>query len=579
MINSKANDQIMPKETKAHLGSDFKWLWTFVLPHKSRVVGLLVISLFASTLVLTQPYLTKQVIDEGLLGKNFDALLFFALILLTLGILSTLISGVSRYFHTKLSGQILFDLRERVYNHLQTLSPSFYARHRTGDILSRLDGDVAEIQRFALDGLFSFVSAVIGLVGALSLIFWLNAQLAMIAFIMLPLEWLWLRYMRPKVEQKTRQLRECSADISSFLVETLPAMKFIQTVSAEKRENKRLQHFNGSYLNTLLGLQVTEFTTQAIPTFLTTLSRTIVFLIGGYWVIQDQMALGSLIAFSTYLGMAVGPVHTLLGLYVAVKRVKVSLNRVRELTLSEVDVDLSTSTQPIPSNLMGNIEFKNLTFSYPESNQIVFDNANAFIPAGAKVGIYGPSGIGKSTLIDLVLRHFDPINGQILIDDCELKQFNLSLWRKKIAVVSQDIVLFRGTLADNIRYANPKATDEAVLKATEQAQLSALINQLPDGLDTRIGERGARLSGGQKQRVALARALLQDPLILILDEATSGVDSEQEHKVMEVIDCLFKQRTRLIISHRENPIKNADWLLTIAEHKLWLTKASKVTNE
>lgn len=563
MNNAKSNSNQNPA---------FQWLWGFIKPHQKNVFSLLLLSLVASALVLTQPFLTKQVIDVGLLGKDFDALLFYALLLLGLGIFSTLLSGLSRYWHTKLSGEILFDLRETVYRHLQTLSPNFYAKNRTGDILSRLDGDVVEIQRFALDGLFSLISAVIGLVGALSFIIWLNAELALIAFLMLPLEWAWLRYMRPKVEQGAKKVREEAANISSFLVETLPAMKFIQTVCAEEKESKKLHGLNFSYLNVLLKLQITEFSTRAIPSILTTTSRTIVFLIGGYQVIQGNMALGSLIAFSTYLGMAVGPIHTLLGLYVAIKRVRVSLDRVCHLTQSEPDVELNHNANTLPDDLKGEITLSALSFTYPDTETSVFESAQATLPAGSKIGVYGPSGIGKSTLVDLLLRHFDPDNGVIAVDGHNICEANLGDWRRKIAVVSQDIILFRGTLADNIRYANSTASDEAVTKVVEQAQLSGLIAQLPDGLNTVIGERGARLSGGQKQRIALARALLQQPLILILDEATSAVDSEQEHKLMATIDSLFSGRTRLIISHRENPIKNADWLLTISDKKLLMSK-------
>ncbi len=552
----------------------YYWLFGFITPHRKAVVALLGLSLVASCLVLAQPYLVKQVIDVGLVGKDFDQLLFYALALMGLGLVSTVLSGVSRYCHTALSGRILFALRETVYSHLQTLSPAFYARHRTGDILSRLDGDVAEIQRFALDGLFSAVSGVIGLIGSVGLLFWLNAQLALVALVMLPLEWAWLRFMRPRVEIGTRTMRERSADISSFLVETLPAMKFIQTVAAEDREGQRLQKLNQHYLKDLLGLQLIEFATQAVPTTLTTASRTLVFILGGYWVIQGQMALGSLIAFSTYLGMAIGPVHSLLGLYVALKRVKVSLERVRDLTESTADVCDSSDETPLAPPLRGEIRFKGLGFTYPDSDQPVFHRGDAVLPAGAKVGIYGPSGIGKTTLVDLLLRHFDPTHGSIAIDGHDLRDLNLANWRRQVAVVAQDIVLFRGTLGDNIRYANPSADDAAVAHAVEQAQLSNLVASLPDGLDTLISERGTRLSGGQKQRVALARALLQDPVILILDEATSAVDGEQEGKLMKAVDQLFGDRTRLVISHRSNPISNADWLLTIAQGELQLTKAS-----
>lgn len=551
------------EQTQQARRTTLNWLFGFVTPHRQSVVVLLVLSLIASCLVLVQPWLTKQIIDVGLLGKDFDALLVYCAAMLGITIASTALSGITRYWHTSLSAKVLFALRETVYKHLQTLSPGFYLRHRTGDLLSRLDGDVAEIQRFAIDGLFASVSGVIGFVGSVGLLFYLNAQLALIALILLPLDWVYLRFMRPRVESGMHRVRELGADISSFLVETLPAMKFVQTVSAEEREARRLTGLNQNYLNGLLKLQLTEFATQAVPNTLTSVSRALVFLLGGYWVIQGDMALGALIAFSSYLGMAVGPIHTLLGLYVAVRRMRVSLDRVRVLTESQPDIDLNSGENVMPTTLRGDIRFEKVSFSYPDGEQHVFEGASAYLPAGTKVGVKGASGIGKTTLVDLLLRHFDPDQGVIRIDDRDLRDFNLSAWRQKVAVVAQDIVLFRGTLAENIRYTKPDATREEIMAAIERAQLADFVAQLPDGPETFIGEWGGRLSGGQRQRLAVARALLQDPVLLILDEATSAVDEETERQMIETVDRLFHDRTRLVISHRERPLDNADWLLTI----------------
>ncbi|MDO9322046.1 MAG: ABC transporter ATP-binding protein, partial [Pseudomonas sp.] len=300
------------------------WLFSFVRPHSRAIFGLLGLSLSATLLVLAQPWLTKTLIDDGLLAKDFGVLVNVALAMVVVGIFSTLLAGVNRYLHTRLSGRILFALRDALYQHLQQLSPAFYGRKRIGDLLSRLDGDVAEIQRFAVDSLFSAVSSVIGLLGAIALLLTLNWQLSLIVALLIPLEVLWLRWMRRKVERNVRQLRERSADVSSFLVETLPAMKFIQAAGQQQRESARLKYLGDSYMSQLLRLQVTEFFTSAVPGTLTSLSRAGAFVIGGYWVVQGTWQLGALIAFSTYLGMAVGPVQSLLGLYVALQRMTVS---------------------------------------------------------------------------------------------------------------------------------------------------------------------------------------------------------------------------------------------------------------
>lgn len=540
-----------PQALSAALG----WLYSFVRPHRLAIGGLLGLSVCASLLVLVQPWLTKLLIDDGLLARDFFKLVLIAGLMIFAGLLGTLLSGVNRYLHTRLSGRILFALRDDLYRHLQRLSPSFYGQRRIGDLMSRLDGDVAEIQRFAVDSLFSAVSSVIGLVVALAMLLTLSWKLSLLALVLIPLDVLWLRWMRRKVERDVRQLRERSADMSSFMVETLPVMKFIQSAGQQQREAQRLDRLGQGYMSQLLKLQVTEFFTQAVPGTLTSLSRACAFLIGGYWVVQGTWQLGALIAFSTYLGMAVGPVQSLLGLYVAIQRMTVSLGRVMELRGEEPSISAPQTPRPVPDN--GELHFKAVHFSHP-GRAVTLSGIEARIPYGRKVALSGASGAGKSTLIDLLQRHHDPQSGQVLLGGIDLRELDLAQLRHRVAVVSQDIVLFRGSLADNLAYSVPDASREAVAEVARLAQLQSLIESLPEGLDSPLGERGQQLSGGQKQRIAIARALLQDPMILVLDEATSAVDEATEREVIEAIDRLFAGRTRILISHRPSTLADAD---------------------
>lgn len=537
------------------LQAALRWLYSFVRPHRLAIAGLLGLSVCASLLVLVQPWLTKLLIDDGLLGRNFPVLVLIAGLMIVAGLLGTALSGINRYLHTRLSGRILFALRDDLYRHLQTLSPSFYGQRRIGDLMSRLDGDVAEIQRFAVDSLFSAVSSVIGLVFSIAMLLTLSWKLSLLALVLIPLDVLWLRWMRRKVERDVRQLRERSADMSSFMVETLPVMKFIQSAGQQQREARRLESLGQGYMSQLLRLQVTEFFTQAVPGTLTSLSRACAFLIGGYWVVQGTWQLGALIAFSTYLGMAVGPVQSLLGLYVAIQRMTVSLGRVMELRGEVPTVLTPVTPQPMPSS--GELRFDNVHFSHP-GRPSTLSGIDARIPYGLKVALSGGSGVGKSTLIDLLQRHHDPQSGRVLLGEIDLRELDLFELRRRIAIVSQDIVLFRGSLADNLAYAVPDASREAIAEVARLAQLDSLIASLPEGLDSPLGERGQQLSGGQKQRIAIARALLQDPLILVLDEATSAVDEATEREVIEAIDRLFAGRTRILISHRPSTLADAD---------------------
>ncbi|MGE8067684.1 ABC transporter ATP-binding protein [Pseudomonas sp. NPDC089569] len=547
--------RLIDSQNPEALQSSLHWLYGFVRPHRLAIAGLLGLSVCASALVLVQPWLTKLLIDDGLLARNFPMLVLIAGLMIVAGLLGTALSGINRYLHTRLSGRMLFALRDDLYRHLQTLSPSFYGQRRIGDLMSRLDGDVAEIQRFAVDSLFSAVSSVIGLVVAVAMLLTLSWKLSLLALVLIPLDVLWLRWMRRKVERDVRQLRERSADMSSFMVETLPVMKFIQSAGQQQREARRLETLGQGYMSQLLRLQVTEFFTQAVPGTLTSLSRACAFLIGGYWVVQGTWQLGALIAFSTYLGMAVGPVQSLLGLYVAVQRMTVSLGRVMELRGEQPTVLSPESPQPMPT--CGELRFDDVHFSHPGRSSTL-RGIEARIPYGLKVALSGGSGVGKSTLIDLLQRHHDPQSGRVLLGEVDVRELDLFQLRRRIAVVSQDIVLFRGSLADNLAYAVPDASREAVAEVARLAQLDSLIASLPEGLDSPLGERGQQLSGGQKQRIAIARALLQDPLILVLDEATSAVDEATEREVIEAIDRLFAGRTRILISHRPSTLADAD---------------------
>ena len=563
-----ALSRLVHSDDPTRMREGFVWLYGFIRPRRAAILGLLGLSLLASALVLVQPWLVKMLIDDGLLAGSYATLVVIAVTMIVAGIAGTVLAGINRYLHTRLSGEILFALRGDVYAHLQRLSPTFYSQRRTGDILSRLDGDVAEIQRFALDSLFAAVSSIVGLLGAVLLMVALSWQLSLLVLVLIPLEVLWLRWMRRKVAERTRSVRERSADLSSFLVETLPAMKFVQASAQEGRESRRLGELNQRYLGDLLRLQVTEFFTHAVPGTLTSLTRATAFLIGGWWVIQGQWQLGALIAFSTYLGMATGPVNSLLGLYVAVQRMSVSLGRVGELRQSPVAVVEPAQPLPLPTPLRGELRFEAVRFGYPGREGRVLDDVNVVLPAGRRVALSGASGAGKSTFFDLVLRHHDPDGGRILLDGVDLRDLALADLRRTIAVVSQEIVLFRGSLADNLRYAAPDADDGAIRDAIARARLDDWVDALPQGIHSPIGERGQQLSGGQRQRIAIARALLQQPAILLLDEATSAVDEDTERRIIDAVDTLFAGRTRIVISHRASTLRGSDVYLKLEQGRV-----------
>jgi ATP-binding cassette subfamily B protein len=564
----EGDDRARPASPKGTLNEARGWLGAFVRPHLGRLAVVFALSVAASGVALAQPYVIKILIDDGLVARSFRVVAIMCAILLAAALIGAALSALNRWHYVTASGRILFALRESVYRHLQTLSPGFYARMHGGDVMARLDGDLAEVQRFAVDSALAFLNGVIVLVGALALMLSLSWKLSLIAFAVLPVQIVLLRFLRPRVETETRDLRSQASGISSFLFDTLSAMKFIQSVGAQDREADRLAGLQDGYFLRLRRLQMLNLATTTLPGLLTLVGTVLVFLAGGAMVVAGTLTLGTLVAFTAYLARASGPVHTLLGLWVALKRAQVSLDRVREITDERPAVTAPAEPEPLPGDAAGAIAIEDVTFRYPEQDDAVLKGAAAALPAGAKVAVVGASGAGKTTLIDLLQRHYDPAAGRILIDGVDLRALDLAILRRRVAVVAQDTVLLPGSIADNIRYAAPEADDAAVRQAARLAGADAFIAAQPDGYATQVGPRGTKLSGGQRQRIAIARAVLQDPLILVLDEATSGVDTEAERAIGQAIDTLFAKRTRIVIGHRSTLPSDADTVFDLAKGKL-----------
>jgi ATP-binding cassette subfamily B protein len=344
---------------------------------------------------------------------------------------------------------------------------------------------------------------------------------------------------------------------------------------AEARERARLGALNAVYAADLLRLQRAEFAAAALPRALLATARAGVLLVGGYYVIEGRLALGALVAFGAYLALSIGPVQALLGIAVAWQRLVVSLERVWELRSAERVAEAREvllagaprEVSAIAAPPAGDITLEALTFGYDEGPPVLRE-VNALLPLGKKTALRGASGIGKTTLVDLLLRHERPTRGRIRVGGADLATLDLAAWRRSVALVPQEPVIFRATLADNLRYAAPAASDTEVADAAQRAGLSTLVANLPGGLGARLGERGQGLSGGEKQRIAIARALLQRPALVILDEPTSSLDAELERALLAELDALFAGVTRLVISHREAPLANAEQRLVLRDGKL-----------
>ncbi|PWC37692.1 ABC transporter ATP-binding protein [Azospirillum sp. TSO35-2] len=569
--------------------NSLRWAGAFVRPHRIRLAVCVALSLAGTGVGLVQPWLTKRIVDDGLTGGNARLLVLLTLGMLAAGLVSTLLSGVNRLVYTRASAGVLFAMREHVYGHLQSLPPRFYARWSAGDVLGRLDGDLAEVQRFAVDAPLSALNALLTLAGAVALMALIDPALTLVAFLLLPAQALFLHRTRPWVERNSRALRDAMAALTGFFVQRLSAMKLIQSLGAEGQEADRLATLNRDCLGQLLRQQMVGLVTGGVPGLLGSAGTAAVFLWGGLRVIDGDLSLGALIAFSAYLGRAAGPVQGLLGLIVGAQRARVSLDRVNQL-LAEAPAVRPPARPVTPEPGGGALSVDGVVFGYgPDGsgpngsglNGPVLDRLCLTVPVGAKVGLLGPSGAGKSTLTDLLHRHYDPEQGRITLDGVDLRDLDPALLRRRVAVLGQDAPLLPGTIADNLRFGLTAAESAALDKdrlaeAVAAAQLAGWIAGLPRGLDTPVGAWASALSGGQRQRIALARCLLRKPELLILDEPVSALDPVAAVRLIADVDRLFAGRTRLVISHRAEALAGCDAVYRLEQGRLFPEPAGTV---
>jgi ATP-binding cassette subfamily B protein len=533
----------------------------YVLPYWRKLVFVLIISLFSTILGLAQPYIAKLLIDEALLQRNLRALVTVAALMIVITVFGFVFNILASYRYVAVSADVLFDMRLAVYEHLQRLSPRFYARTRLGEIVSRINNDVAEVQRVAADTMLTLVANVVFLIGSVVIMLWLNWQLFLLSVALVPLSVVALRHYQRRLTAQVKQVRERSADIGSFLIETLMGMRLVVTSTAEVHEIKRFRQRNRSFIESLLAMQLTSYLAGAMPGTILTLSTAAVFLYGGSLVIEGVMSVGALVAFLAYHLRLLAPVQSLMGLYTNLATARVSLGRVFELLDEPVEVEDRIDAKPMKS-AGGEITFEHVTLRHDRENTVLGD-VSFRIPAGGVCAIVGPSGVGKSTIADLILRLYDPQSGQVKLDGRDLRDVRVNDLRRVVALVDQSPFLFNASVAENISYARPEASREEIIAAARAAAIHDFIESLPDGYDTQVGERGLALSAGERQRIAIARAVLRRPAVIVLDEPTAALDPITEQAVASTLSSLLRGRTAIIITHRMSLVEIAEQVIAL----------------
>jgi ATP-binding cassette subfamily B protein len=520
--------------------------FAYLNPYWRRLGLVFAISLVSTATTLAVPYLTKDLIDTALVGRDLAALRRIVLWFALLGVFSFVLNVVSGLRYTQVSADILFDMRLALYEHLQRLSPRFYARTRLGDIIARINGDIGEIQRVAAEA---------------AMMLWLDWKLTAIALALMPVSLWALVHYRRRLESQVGDLRQRSADIGSFLIETLQANTLIVTSNAQSREVSRFKRLNDAFISAVMGMQRITYFAGGLPGMLLSVAAAVVFLYGGSRVIEGSLTLGTFGAFLAYQMRVFAPAQALMGLYASLATARVSWRRVLELLDAPVDVQQSSSAQPV-SSVRGDIAFERVSLTTERGQQVLSDVSFSVRP-GECVAVVGASGSGKSTIALLGTRLLDPDSGTVRLDGRDLRDLDLTDLRTHVVLVEQEPTLLHGTIADNIRYVKPSATTESIAAAARAAGIAVFIESLPDGYQTIVGERGLAMSAGERQRVAVARAFLADPTVLILDEPTAALDPASERQVTVGYQSVMRHRTTLLISHRRELVMCADRVVVI----------------
>lgn len=542
--------------------SMWRRLFRYLRPYWHWALLSLVLTLVVTALSLLPPKLMQLLLDKAIPRKDLSLLWHLCGLLLGVYLASALISFARTYLMSWLGQKVLYDMRSELYQHLQRLSLSFYDNHRTGQLMSRITGDVGMLEGFLIHSIPQFFVDLLTLLGIGFVLFQTDIKLALIALAPSPLLFLMTVKYKDFVLPVYRRLRYVWGDLTSFLSDTLGGIRVVKVFNQEEHEVGRFRHKNLRILQTSLKGVLIWSTFFPAMGLVSSVSLVAVWLVGGKEVMEGTLSLGVLTMFTLYLQRFYMPVQNLAQLNDVIQRTKASAERVFEILDTQPDI-VNAPDAVVPQTVRGHLRLKGVRFAYPGNSEPVLRGIDLEIRPGEMIGIVGRSGAGKSTLAALIPRFYDPTEGSIELDGIDLRKVDLQALRAHIGMVLQEPYLFHGTIKDNIAYGKPDADMLDIIRAAKAANAHQFIMEFPDAYDAYVGERGTKLSGGQRQRISIARALLRDPKILILDEATSAVDSESEYAIQQALERLLQGRTTIAIAHRLSTLRKADKLVVL----------------
>jgi len=511
---------------------------------------------------LVVPTIIRMVIDVGLLQGEIRTLTIAALAILIIGIFRSIMTYMQRYFSEWVAQHVGYDLRNRLYDHIQHLPFSYHDRAQTGQLISRCIEDVRAIERFTGFGVVDLIRLSLLMVGIIALLFYYNARLAPIALLpMIPLMLITTNFGR-RIGDLFLAVDHALGELSSRLQESVTGVQVVRAFAREPYEIENFDQANRNLYNARLTI-IGEWS-KVMPStlFLVTSGTILILWFGGNMVLRGEMTIGELVAFNSYLLMLASPAQQLTWLVNLAGEAEAGVRRTFEVLDVEPEIQSPPDAVILPP-LSGSVEFRDVNFQYKGENRLALKNINLKVEPNQIIALIGSTGSGKTSLVNLIPRFYDVTMGALRVDGYDVRNADLTSLRQQIGIVLQTSTLFSTTIRENIAYGRPDASLEEVIACAKAAQAHEFILALPQGYDTVIGERGVTLSGGQRQRVAIARALLMDPRILILDDSTSSVDTQTEQLIQQALDRLMEGRTTFVIAHRVSTVRRADLILVM----------------
>ena len=546
----------------------------FVKPYKLLLFLTIVIGIIKFAIPLFLPWLLQIILDDVLLNSTLTTdekakqlFTWIGVALVLFFIIRPPIEYYRQYFAQNLSNNILFDIRKELYGHLQKLSLKYYANTRAGEVISRMINDVEQTKNFVMTGLMNLWLDLVTILIVVGIMFSMDVKLTIISLLALPLYALSVKFFFGKLRSLTKERSQALAGVQSYLHERVAGMSIIKSFTLEKHEQEIFDETNGEFLNKALAHSRWNAKSFAVVNTITDMAPLIVIGFAGYLYLYEGLSIGVMVAFYAYIERLYGPLRRLVSSSTTLTQSIASMDRMFELMDEKYDVQNKQHALPLPQ-ARGKVQFDHVTFQYDVDGKTILNDVDFIIEPGQTVAFVGMSGGGKSTIVSLIPRFYDTTDGTVKIDDYDVRDVTLESLRSQIGIVLQDHILFCDSVKQNILMGNPHATDEDIIEAAKAANAHEFIMNLPEGYDTKVGERGVKLSGGQKQRVAIARVFLKNPPILVLDEATSALDLESEALIQESLDRLAHDRTTIIIAHRLSTITHADKIIVIEHGKV-----------